>query len=212
MGLLRSVSSTLFWMLQKLTYPLSLFAIFAPPPQSIDKNVGLGMSEANRTQARLPRALNQMVGTWKLQEKINVDQFMAGLGIKGPLRAALRLAGQQQELVADAGALTIVTSDLRGRSALRLPLSGRGVVANDGDGGAAIRRTAYVQNDAVVVTETLVGESQPLSTCRRTLQRDGRMRIDISKRTPDGKTVAMAAIAARQAASRPVPSLATHSC
>ena len=33
--------------------------------------------------------------------------------------------------------------------------------------------------------------------CRRSLQRDGRMRIDISKRTPDGQTVAMAAIATR---------------
>ena len=60
----------------------------------------------------------------------------------------------------------------------------------------------------MVVTETLVGESQPLSTCRRTLQRDGRMRIDISKRTPDGKTVAMAAIASR--AARPAPSLVTQ--
>ena len=45
--------------------------------------------------------------------------------------------------------------------------------------------------------ETLVGESKPLSVCRRTLQRDGRMRMDISKRTPDGQTVSMTAIATR---------------
>ena len=49
----------------------------------------------------MPGALQQMVGTWKLQEKLNVDKFMDGLGIKGPLRAALRVAGQKQELVAD---------------------------------------------------------------------------------------------------------------
>jgi hypothetical protein len=203
------VVPTVLYVLKKLTFPLSLFAMLAPAPQDVvDKNVDAMAAAANKSQARLPRALNQMVGTWKLQEKINVDQFMAGLGIKGPLRAALRLAGQQQELLADTGALTIVTSDLRGRSALKLPLNGRGVVAHDGDGGAAVRRSAYVQKDAVVVTETLVGESQPLSTCRRTLQRDGRMRIDISKRTPDGKTVAMAAIASR--AARPAPSLVTQ--
>ena len=47
------------------------------------------------------------------------------------------------------------------------------------------------------MTETLVGESKPLSVCRRTLQRDGRMRMDISKRTPDGHTVSMTAIATR---------------
>ena len=90
-----------------------------------------------------------------------------------------------------------MTSDLRGRSALKLPLSGRGVLAHDGDGGAAVRRHAYVDRAAVVVTETLEGERQPVSTCRRTLQKDGRMRIDISKRTPQGTHVAMTAIAAR---------------
>ena len=58
------------------------------------------------------------------------------------------------------------------------------------------------------MTETLEGESKPVSTCRRYLQPDGRMRIDISKRTPDGKTVAMAAIASR--AARPAPSLVTQ--
>lgn len=205
MGLFSShVIPAMLYVIRKLTFPLSLFSFFAPTASNEKILTTDSPSPTNESQPRLPRALNQMVGTWKLQEKINVDQFMAGLGIKGPLRAALRLAGQQQELVADASALTIVTSDLRGRSALRLPLSGRGVVAHDGDGGAAVLRTAYVHNDAVVVTETLVGESQPLSTCRRTLQRDGRMRIDISKRTPEGKTVAMAAIAAR---SRPAPTM-----
>ena len=143
------VVPTVLYVLKKLTFPLSLFAMLAPAPQEVvDKNVDAMAAAANKSQARLPRALNQMVGTWKLQEKINVDQFMAGLGIKGPLRAALRLAGQQQELLADTGALTIVTSDLRGRSALKLPLNGRGVVAHDGDGGAAVRRSAYVQKDA----------------------------------------------------------------
>ena len=90
------VVPTVLYVLKKLTFPLSLFAMLAPAPQDVvDKNVDAMAAAANKSQARLPRALNQMVGTWKLQEKINVDQFMAGLGIKGPLRAALRLAGQQ---------------------------------------------------------------------------------------------------------------------
>ena len=124
-----------------------------------------------------------------------MDQFMAGLGIKGfvPLPCSWAEAGASR----CRSSLTIVTSDLRGRSRLKLPLGGRGVVAHDGDGGAAVRRAAYVERDAVVVTETLVGESTPLSTCRRTLQKDGRMRIDIRKRTPQGTSVAMTAIAAR---------------
>ena len=107
-------------------------------------------------------------------------------------------------------ALTIVTKDLRGHSALKLPIGGRGVVAHDGDDGAAVRRAVSVLRDAIVITETLVGESKPLSVCRRTLQRDGRMRMDISKRTPNGQTVSMAAIATR-ARPHPHPRL-VHQC
>ena len=75
-----------------------------------------------------------------------------------------------------------MTKDLRGHSALKLPIGGRGVVAHDGDDGAAVRRAVSVLRDAIVITETLVGESKPLSVCRRTLQRDGRMRTKYESR------------------------------
>ena len=194
------VVPALFYVLKKLTYPLALGSSLLSLAFDRTPAIGEGpekASGANAVNKSLPGALKDMVGTWKLQEKINVDQFMAGLGINRAKRAALRLAGQEYELLADKSALTIVTKDLRGHSALKLPLDGRGVVANDGDDGAAVRRAVRVLTDALVMTETLVGESKPLSVCRRTLQRDGRMRMDISKRTPDGQTVSMAAIATR---------------
>ena len=193
------VLPALFYVLKKLTYPLALGSSLLS--LAFDRTPALGegpekASGANAVNKSLPGALKDMVGTWKLQEKINVDQFMAGLGINRAKRAALRLAGQEYELLADTSALTIVTKDLRGHSALKLPLNGRGVVAHDGDDGAAVRRAVSVLRDAIVMTEQdLAG--QVLSVCRRTLQRDGRMRMDISKRTPDGQTVSMAAIATR---------------
>ena len=193
------VLPALFYVLKKLTYPLALGSSLLS--LAFDRTPALGegpekASGANAVNKSLPGALKDMVGTWKLQEKINVDQFMAGLGINRAKRAALRLAGQEYELLADTSALTIVTKDLRGHSALKLPLNGRGVVAHDGDDGAAVRRAVSVLRDAIVMTEQdLAG--QVLSVCRRTLQRDGRMRMEISKRTPDGQTVSMAAIATR---------------
>ena len=190
------VVPALFYVLKKLTYPLalgsSLLSLALDRTPAIDEKV----SGANAVNKSLPGALKDMVGTWKLQEKINVDQFMAGLGINRAKRAALRLAGQEYELLADTSALTIVTKDLRGHSALKLPLDGRGVVAHDGDDGAAVRRAVRVLRDAIDITERTPA-GQVLSVCRRTLLRDGRMRMDISKRTPDGQTVTMAAIATR---------------
>ena len=193
------VVPALFYVLKKLTYPLALGSSLLS--LAFDRTPALGegpekASGANAVNKSLPGALKDMVGTWKLQEKINVDQFMAGLGINRAKRAALRLAGQEYELLADTSALTIVTKDLRGHSALKLPLDGRGVVAHDGDDGAAVRRAVRVLRDAIDITERTPA-GQVLSVCRRTLLRDGRMRMDISKRTPDGQTVTMAAIATR---------------
>ena len=180
-----------------------------PLPEPGERHIAQELRGLGYTQEAVPEWKTKSMGKGYAECGSNhrlADQPTLLLTRLSPIveQAALRLAGQEYELLADASALTIVTKDLRGHSALKLPLGGRGVVAHDGDGGAAVRRAAYVHRDAVVVTETLVGESQPLSTCRRTLQRDGRMRIEISKRTPEGKTVAMAAIASR---SRPAPSI-----
>ena len=80
------VLPSLLQMFARITIPLSLFPFLG---------CGVGMSSApieglaqvplnpaaNKSLPRLPGALGNMVGSWKLQEKINVDQFMAGLGI-----------------------------------------------------------------------------------------------------------------------------------
>lgn len=66
------------------------------------------------------------------------------------------------------------------------PLCLQHVTADDGDGGARVCRSACVENrspPAVVVTERFPGEREPFSVCRRTLQPDGRMCIDVMKRT-----------------------------
>ena len=93
MGLLfNHVVPALFYVLKKLTYPLSLLSLGFDRTPAIGEGLEKA-SGANRVNKSLPGALKDMVGTWKLQEKINVDQFMAGLGINGAKRAALRLAG-----------------------------------------------------------------------------------------------------------------------
>ena len=128
----------------------------------------------------------------------------SALGFASWQRALISRAGQSYTLehgVSEKGdTLKIVTQDLRGTSELELPLSGQGVVADDGDGGARVSRAAHLERHppAVVVTEQFPGEREPFSICRRTLQPDGRMCIDVTKRTPSGSKVAMRAIANRQ--------------
>ena len=97
--------------------------------------------------------------------------------------------------------LRIVTSDLRGKSELELPLSGRGVTANDGDNGARVSRHARVVDDHTVeMTEKYPGDRKPFSVCRRILGSDGQsMRLEVKKRRPDGRMAAMRAKFARVA-------------
>ena len=108
----------------------------------------------------------------------------SALGFASWQRALISRAGQSYTLehgVSEKGdTLKIVTQDLRGTSELELPLSGQGVVADDGDGGARVSRAAHLERHppAVVVTEQFPGEREPFSICRRTLQPDGRMCID----------------------------------
>lgn len=115
---------------------------------------------------------------------------LAALGFASWQRALIARAGQSTTLehgVDEHGdTLRIVTQDLRGTSQLELPLSGGDVSANDGDGGARVCRSATIERGAkpsVVVTERFPHEREPYSICRRTLQADGRMCIDVTKRT-----------------------------
>jgi len=149
--------------------------------------------------ARSP--LHELVGRWYIQERHNMDEFLRGLGFGSIQRSLIAKAGQETEILqSEAGdAVTIVTSDLRGSTSLELPVNGPSIAADDGDGGARVLRAAKVERGAVVVTETLQGEREPLSVCKRKLGPDGRMVVDVRKRTPEGKSfVEMQVIAARR--------------
>jgi len=186
--------------------PLTLLALqcvwaFAEP-WAVGKGLtrGPGMQQPARVGRSSNVAVQQLVGRWYIQERHNMDEFLQGLGFSSFQRSLLSKAGQETKISESSGgeSIAIATSDLRGTSTLELPLSGDGVVANDGDGGATVTRNVAVDRGAVVVTERLAGDKLPLSVCKRKVAPDGRMVIDVSKRTPEGKTVEMTIIAARK--------------
>lgn len=148
-----------------------------------------------------PGKLGELLGKWTIQERHNVDEFMGQLGFAPWQRALIARAKQSYRIEQSGSAgenLRVVTHDLRGTSELELPLSGRGVTARDGDGGAEVSRSARTDHSGVVIEERYAGEREPFSVCRRTLQKDGRMCIDVKKRTARGKPWAsMRAIATR---------------
>ena len=148
-----------------------------------------------------PGKLQEMLGKWTIEERENADQFMEKLGY-APWQRALIARARQSYRIEQSGAsgekLKIVTQDLRGKSELELPLSGRGVTARDGDGGVEVSRSAHADHAGVVIEERYAGEREPFSVCRRTLQKDGRMCIDVKKRGARGEPWAkMRAIATR---------------
>jgi len=153
--------------------------------------------------SRATGTLASFIGRWNIEERKGMEEFLEALGFTSWQRALICRAGQSTTLETACTAkhgdvLRIVTADLRGTSELELPLSGARVEANDGDNGATVARSAKVDRSAVVVEEHFPGESEPLSVTRRTVEADGRMRILVTKRTPDGARVAFQAIAARQ--------------
>jgi hypothetical protein len=158
-----------------------------------------GWSRSLRIAA--PSGLAAFMGRWTLQEHKNMDGFLDALGFPSWQRALICRAGQQYTLETTRSkrgdALRIVTSDLRGRNELELPLNGEGVVADDGDDGARVCRAAKMDRRSLLVTESFPGDPRPFSECRRTMEADGRMRIDLRKRTRSGAIVAMQAYAAR---------------
>jgi hypothetical protein len=88
-----------------------------------------------------------------------MDKFLEELHFPRWQRVLAKRAGQSYELELRGGSdggslddatLRIVTSDLRGKSELELPLSGRSVLARDGDGGAEVSRSARPLDDHTV--------------------------------------------------------------
>ena len=150
--------------------------------------------------------LSKLLGAWKLEKFENLDQFLSELRFPAWKRALAARAGQQYVLNLKGGhsdkiddaTLQIVTSDVRGTSTQELPLSGQPVKARDGDGGAEVSRSARPLDDKTVeITETLTQESKPYSVCTRTLTDDGKMILEVKKRTPNGRWALMRAIASR---------------
>jgi hypothetical protein len=167
--------------------------LFARPIAQIRKTLNKGRDHK----------LADFIGRWSIQERHNIDEFLEALGFSSWQRAIISHAGQSYTLEHGHGdhgdTLRIVTQDLRGTSLLELPLNGKTVAADDGDNGARVLRSAFIKGSppAVVVHESFPGESEPYSICRRTIAPDGRMCIDVTKKTPGGKMIGMRAIAAR---------------
>lgn len=157
--------------------------------------------------ARTSGKLSSLLGAWRVQEWQGMDKFLEELHFPRWQRVLAKRAGQSYELELRGGSdggslddatLRIVTSDLRGKSELELPLSGRSVLARDGDGGAEVSRSARPLDDHTVeITERYPKESRPYSVCTRTLTDDGRMILEVRKRTPAGRMASMRAIASR---------------
>lgn len=128
-------------------------------------------------------------------QRYDMERFLERLGFNALQRAAVVRAGQVQVIAKKGDMLHIVTKDVRGSSELVLPIDG-GPVPGQGDNKLPVNYRAFREGGALVITETAAAtepsaEREPLSVCRRTLQADGRMCIDVYKRTPQGDMVSM---------------------
>ena len=108
----------------------------------------------------------RLLGSWRVQEWQGMDEFLQPFGIPGWQRSLISKAGQKYLLSLkgggnDSATLRVETSDLRGKSSLELPLDGRGVVANDGDGGSKVSRSAVaVDENTVEIYERAPGAGE----------------------------------------------------
>jgi len=192
------------------TIPLSLLVVQCivgllapdvcwPPQTAAAKVVGL-INNARPGLRRPPPAVQRLIGRWRIDERHNMEVFLEELGYNSFMRSLLVRASQDQEIQqsGDRGDnVRFITSDLRGTTELELPLCGNEVVARDGDGGMQVCRSAAVKGQKLVVTERIPGRDGWLSICTRSLCADGRMAIDVQKRTSKGGTVAMRTLYAR---------------
>lgn len=134
--------------------------------------------------------VEDLSGTWSLEERHDMDQFLRQLGFSSLQRIAVLKAGQVQVIRRHDDHLHIVTRDMRGTSELVLPLNGP-AVPGEGDGGAPISRRAFAEGNDLIITESVANEQEPLSVCRRSLREDGKMCVDVKKRTRDGHIASM---------------------
>ena len=132
-----------------------------------------------------------MQGSWSLEERHDMDAFLKSFGFNPVQRLAVVKAGQVQIIHRKGHNLHIVTRDIRGTSELVLPLGGPAVIG-EGDGDMRVSRRAYEDGADLVITESEEPRSrEPLSVCRRSIREDGRMCVDVRKRTPAGDVATM---------------------
>jgi hypothetical protein len=138
------------------------------------------------------RAVQDLSGTWKMQERHDMVEFLTSMGFNALQRAAVLRAGQVQVLRRVGDSLHIVTRDILGTRELVLPIGGPPVEGEGDDPLRPVSRCAYEDGErAVVITETVRGETTPSAICRRSLQPDGRLCVDVKKRAPTGEMVSM---------------------
>jgi len=150
--------------------------------------------------------MSKLLGAWRVQEWHGMEEFLEQLSFPKWQRALAARAGQSYVLQLKGGStndsldkatLRIETRDMRGTSALELPLDGQAVKSRDGDGGAEVMRAARLNGQDLEITETFARESRPYSVCKRTVTDDGRMLLEVKKRTACGRWVGMRAFARR---------------
>ena len=137
-----------------------------------------------RQMARLVQnhGVADLSGTWRLEERIRMDEFLRETGFSPLQRAVVLQAGQVQVIACSKDRLSVLTRDMRGTSELALPLNGPGIVGRDGDGNEAVCRSAFIEGQDLVITEKMARSGETLSVCRRSIQPDGRMCVDVRKR------------------------------
>lgn len=147
----------------------------------------LELQKANHLMQR--RRVSDLSGSWTIEERHNMNTFLKDMGFNAMQRAAAIKAGQVQVIRRQGENLHIVTRDLRGTYELVLPLNGRPVDERTGD--ECVTRRAWSERGEIVITETLHPSTEPFTVCRRSLDQNGRMHVDVAKRTKGGEVAKM---------------------
>ena len=129
--------------------------------------------------------VEDLSGQWKLEEREGMEVFLQSMGFNALQRATAARAGQVQVIQKRGHNLHITTCDIRGTFELVLPLGGPAVLDTAADSKAPISRTAFVDGGDIVITESVAGERQPFTVCRRSLTDDGKMCVDVQRRACD---------------------------
>lgn len=179
------------WVTETTRKLLSLDKLPSPPFAGFRRQVAsaLGMSKAKRLLRH--GRVEDLSGTWTLQERHNMESFLKTMGFNPIQRAAAIKAGQVQVIRRQGDFLHIVTRDVRGSFELVLPLNGPAVDEPVGD--SIVSRRAWSDGGDIVITESLRDDrtTTPFAVCRRSIDTKGRMNIDVEKKAKSGEIARM---------------------